>query len=88
VRLLHAALQPGRGVRLIGLTAINLADAQQLTLFDEPGRQDRLTESIDALRHKFGTDAVTRAGLLNRRDRRRPDFGQRPTEDPDKALTD
>ena len=88
VRLLHAALQPGRGVRLIGLTAINLADAQQLTLFDEPGRGDRLTESIDALRHKFGTDAVTRAGLLNRRDRRRPDFGQRPTEDPDRALTD
>ncbi len=88
LRLLRSNLQPGRGVRLIGLTAINLADAQQLTLFDELGRQDRLTESIDVLRGKFGGDAVTRAGLLDRRDRRRPDFGQRPTEAPDQALTD
>ena len=46
--LLRRTLVEGRGVRLIGLTAINLSDAQQLTLFDGGERSDRLTRSIDA----------------------------------------
>ena len=64
--LLRRTLVAGRGVRLIGLTAINLSDAQQLTLFDAPDRTDRLTKSIDAVRGRFGERAITRARLLAR----------------------
>ncbi len=73
----------GRGVRLIGLTAISLTDAQQLTLFGAPARDDRLSRSIDAVRERFGEEAITRARLLTDRPHRRFDFGERPdvTED-------
>jgi DNA polymerase-4 len=78
IELLRRTLVEGRGVRLIGLTAINLSDAQQLTLFDASERSDRLTRSIDAVRERFGDAAITRARLLRDRPRRRFDFGERP----------
>ncbi len=78
VSLLRKAMTSDRAVRLIGLTAINLADAQQLTLFDAPERTDRIAQSIDAVREKFGEKAITRARLIGHRDHRRPDFGERP----------
>ena len=78
LNLLRRALVPGRGVRLVGLTAISLTDAQQLTLFDHPQRRDRLTESIDLVRKRFGEGAITRARLLTQRPHRRFDFGERP----------
>ena len=78
VRLLHKALSNDRAVRLIGLTAINLTDVQQLTLFDAPDRTDRIAQSIDAVRERFGEKAITRARLIGHRDHRRPDFGERP----------
>ena len=65
-------------MRLIGLTAINLSEAQQLTLFDAPDRTDRLTKSIDAVRGRFGERAITRARLLREAPHRRFDFGERP----------
>ena len=61
-----------RAVRLIGLTAINLTDVQQLTLFDEPDKTDRITKSIDAVRERFGEKAITRARLIGHGDHRRP----------------
>ncbi len=76
--LLRRTIVEGRGVRLIGLTAINLTDAQQLTLFDAPDRSDRLARSIDAVRERFGERAITRARLLRERPQRRFDFGERP----------
>lgn len=78
VGLLRKALAPDRAVRLIGLTAIHLSEVQQLTLFDAPERNERLTQSIDAVRKRFGDEAITRARLVGRLDRRRPDFGMRP----------
>jgi len=78
VNLLHRALTGDRAVRLIGLTAIHLSDAQQLTLFDRPDRTDRISQSIDAVRDRFGEKAITRARLIGHRDRRRADFGERP----------
>jgi DNA polymerase-4 len=81
LELLRKTRVPGRGVRLVGLTAINLTDAQQLTLFDAPDRSDRLTTSIDAVRERFGEQAITRARLLTDRPRRRFDFGERPGRD-------
>ncbi len=72
-------------MRLIGLTAINLTDVQQLTLFDEPDKTDRITKSIDAVRERFGEKAITRARLVGHRDKRRFDFGEKPEvpTDPD-----
>ena len=87
VTLLRRALSGERAVRLIGLTAINLSNAQQLTLFDAPERTDRIAQSIDAVRERFGEKAITRARLIGHRDRRRPDFGERP-EAPSPELGD
>ncbi len=91
--LLDQALVAGRGVRLIGLTAISLSSAQQLTLFDAPGRADRLAASIDAVRERFGERAIIRARLLRERPLRRFDFGERPgryrtprQKDPDRGT--
>jgi DNA polymerase-4 len=85
VALLARTLVDGRAVRLIGLTAISLTDAQQLTLFDAPARRDRLTRSIDAVRERFGERAITRARLLRDRPTRRFDFGERPAAPPGAA---
>jgi DNA polymerase-4 len=78
VALLRRTLVSGRAVRLVGLTAISLTDAQQLTLFGSPERSDRLTRSIDAVRDRFGDHAIMRARLLTERPHRRFDFGERP----------
>jgi len=85
VALLHKTLVRDRAVRLIGLTAINLTDVQQLTLFDAPDKTDRITASIDAVRERFGDKAITRARLIGHRDKRRFDFGEKPEvpTDPD-----
>ena len=77
--LLRRTIVPGRGVRLIGVTAISLSEVQQLTLFDADERTDRLTRSIDAVRERFGDRAIVRARLLRERPARRFDFGERPT---------
>ncbi|MEO8251224.1 MAG: DNA polymerase IV [Chloroflexota bacterium] len=78
VALLRKTLVRDRAVRLIGLTAINLTDVQQLTMFDAPDKTDRITRSIDAVRERFGDNAITRARLVGHRDRRRFDFGEKP----------
>jgi len=80
--LLRRTLVAGRAVRLVGLTAISLSDAQQLTLFGAPERSDRLARSIDAVRDRFGEQAITRARLLTERPHRRFDFGERPETAP------
>jgi DNA polymerase-4 len=77
-RLLDRTLQPGRAVRLVGITAISLVDAQQLTLFDDGQRVQRLAEATDAVREKFGDRAITRARLLREAPERR--FSERPPE--------
>lgn len=78
VALLRRTLASGRAVRLIGLTAISLSSTQQLTLFDAADRGDRLSRSIDAVRERFGDDAIMRARLLADRPQRRFDFGEKP----------
>lgn len=82
VALLRRTLVAGRGVRLIGLTAINLSPDQQLTLFDRSDRTDRLARSLDAVRERFGESAITRARLLTEKPNRRFDFGERPSSQP------
>jgi hypothetical protein len=69
-------------VRLIGVTAIHLTDAEQLTLFDGASKESRLEATIDDVRARFGDAAITRARLLRERPRRRFDFGERPAGPP------
>jgi DNA polymerase IV len=83
-RLLDKTLEPGRAVRLIGITAISLADAQQLTLFEDGHRVQRLAEATDAVRDRFGDKAITRARLLREAPDRR--FSDRPLERSDNTL--
>ena len=67
LRLLRGVRTGGRGVRLIGITAINLTDAEQLTLFDAAAdREARLEATVDAVRARFGDASITRARLLAR----------------------
>jgi DNA polymerase-4 len=55
----------GIRVRLIGVTASNLGDREQLGMFENVDpRRRRVTEAADAVRRRFGEDAVTRARLL------------------------
>jgi DNA polymerase-4 len=86
VTLLRRTAVPGRGIRLIGITAIHLSDAQQLTLFDDGPKTDRLARSIDAVRSRFGDRAITRARLLVDTAGRRWDFGERPEAPEDDPL--
>ena len=64
---LDLALPEVRGirVRLLGVSASNLGDREQLGLFsaDDPKRR-RAVEAADAVRRRYGEDAVTRARLL------------------------
>jgi DNA polymerase-4 len=55
----------GIRVRLLGVTASNLGDREQLLMFssDDPKRR-HATEAADAVRRRFGEDAMTRARLL------------------------
>ena len=86
VALLRRTLVPGRGVRLIGVTAINLSGDQQLTLFDHAERSERLAQSLDVVRERFGEGAIVRARLLTEKPHRRFDFGEKPLAPADDAL--
>ena len=69
---------PDRPVRLVGVTAERTGtdNFEQLDLFSDPARrvkQEKLDRAADALRARFGEDAVLRAKLLQpRRKSRRP----------------
>lgn len=57
-----------RGLTLVGLALTNLADAdpRQLTLPLEARPDNTLDRTLDDLRRRFGSSAVTRAALINR----------------------
>ena len=55
----------GRRIRLVGVAASGLEEPAQLALFgEEDPRRHRAAEATDAIRHRFGDRAVTRARLL------------------------
>ncbi|HEU5170846.1 MAG TPA: DNA polymerase IV [Gemmatimonadales bacterium] len=62
-----------RGVRLIGIAATGLASAAPPDLFEPPERTRRreLTRAVDAVRDRFGFDALAEARLLGLRRPRR-----------------
>ena len=55
----------GIRVRLLGVTASSLGDREQLAMFsDEDPKRRRAIEAADAVRRRYGGDAVTRARLV------------------------
>jgi DNA polymerase-4 len=64
-----------RGVRLIGVAATNLGTATEPDLFEseQRARLRQLTEAVDAVRERYGFDAVTPAQLLELRRKKRPE---------------
>jgi DNA polymerase-4 len=70
-RDLLAAAMPmidAQGLTLLGLSLANLEDAgdQQLVLPSKRGRTHALDATLDDVRDRFGSDAITRAVLLGR----------------------
>jgi DNA polymerase IV len=61
--------QPHAAVRLLGVGTGNLQIPAQRDLFSDPSKGSRLDETIDGIRHRFGTSLVTRASLLPRSSR-------------------
>jgi len=57
----------GQRLRLVGVTASNFREREQLGLFEGPDtpRRHRVAEATDALRRRFGSRAVTRARLVD-----------------------
>ena len=66
--LLHEMARSGMQIRLVGLRVDKLVekDQVQLSLFAQNSeKQDKLDGIVDALKEKYGYNAVTRAGQLN-----------------------
>ncbi len=55
----------GQRIRLVGVTASNFRDREQLALFgDEDPRRRQAAEALDRIRRKYGERSVTRARLV------------------------
>jgi DNA polymerase IV len=61
-----------RGVRLIGVAAINLTTVSSPDLFEPPARTRlrQLTDAVDRVRDKYGFDAVTPGNITGMKRRR------------------
>jgi DNA polymerase-4 len=57
-----------RGITLVGVALTNLEDAgaAQLTLPFGHGREQALDTTLDDIRERYGSDAITRAALIGR----------------------
>jgi DNA polymerase IV len=63
----------GKKVRLLGIYTSHFGDAApQLGLFEEPKTPSPADRVRDEVRKRFGDEAITRASLLGRRERRNP----------------
>jgi DNA polymerase-4 len=66
-RLAVALARPevrGIRVRLLGVAASHLGEREQLALFDDDAKRRRAIQAADAVRRRFGRDAITRGRLL------------------------
>jgi hypothetical protein len=60
-------------VRLLGIYASHFGgEKPQLGLFDEPQAPSPVDKVRDEVAKRFGDEAITRASLLGRRERRNP----------------
>lgn len=71
LRLLEAEWRPGKRVRLLGMAAAGLIPAvRQLGLWKSGDRakSEKLVETLDAIRAKYGHQAIRRASLIESED--------------------
>jgi hypothetical protein len=71
-QLFKSVFRKGTFVRLIGVSGSNLEadqDSRQMSLFNAaPCSKDRnLAAAMDAITHRFGSQAITRAALVPRK---------------------
>ena len=57
------SMPPGQGIRLLGVSAGNLSEGGEVSLFDDHEKKDRLYDAIDSLKRRFGEGVVTCAAL-------------------------
>jgi DNA polymerase IV len=70
---LFSEVHRGKKVRLLGIYASHFGEGRpQLSLFDEPKAPTPADRVRDEVRRRFGDEAITRASLLGRRERRNP----------------
>ncbi|HSD65940.1 MAG TPA: DNA polymerase IV [Vicinamibacteria bacterium] len=70
---LFAETHRGRKVRLLGIYTSHFGEGTpQLGLFEEPKAPSPADRVRDEVRKRFGDEAITRASLLGRRERRNP----------------
>ena len=70
---LFAEVHRGKKVRLVGIYTSHFGDeTPQLALFEEPKAPAPMDRVRDLVRKRFGEEALTRASLLGRRERRNP----------------
>ena len=70
---LFAEVHRGKKVRLLGIYASHFgAETPQLGLFEEAKAPSPLDRVRDEVQKRFGDEAITRASLLGRRERRNP----------------
>ena len=62
--LLYKKCKSGEPIRLIGITGSNLTVHEQPILFDEGKKKKDLYQTVDAIRHRFGSHMITKAKLL------------------------
>ena len=62
----------GYGVRLLGITVSGFEENDQLSLFgaDAKSKQNRVDESVDELRSKFGFNSVVRASIIDKKNKK------------------
>ena len=70
---LFGEVHRGKKVRLLGIYASHFGEAKpQLALFEEAAGPSPVDKARDAVAQRFGDEAITRASLLGRRERRNP----------------
>ncbi|HEX9189380.1 MAG TPA: DNA polymerase IV, partial [Vicinamibacteria bacterium] len=70
---LFAEVHRGKKVRLLGIYTSHFGgEKPQLALFDEAGPPSPVDTLRDEVKKRFGDEAITRASLLGRRERRNP----------------
>ncbi|NNF52594.1 MAG: DNA polymerase IV [Gammaproteobacteria bacterium] len=58
------AQNPGKRLRLLGAGVTDLGAAEQLDLFETPGEESNMDDTVDAIRDKFGSGALKRGRSL------------------------
>lgn len=63
---LYKELNPFSPVRLLGVTAANLTETSELSLFEDNTKKEKLYGAVDELKKRFGKGIITKAQLIEK----------------------